>query len=513
MSDKSKIELIELSTFIQATRDSGYRGTTCAVAELVDNAIEANAKSVSINIATDPLDPESLTVSVQDNGSGMSRETLQRSLQFGWSSRFGNRHGMGRYGMGLPNSSVSQCRKVAVYSWQSPSQVYFVALDIDDVISRRQRAFTPALPVKLPSNMTEDKSGTLVVWSRCDRVDYRRIGPLCSRLIKELGLKFRYALWAGTTITVNGQHVRGIDRLYLQGNLPRGKANPCGQTLSYMVRAPKGDGRRHMARIEIQFVELPVSRWHSLSNREKNEMGIAKGAGVSIVRAGREIDYGWYFMGTKRRENYDDWWRCEVRFSPELDELFGVTHTKQMIRPTEALQAIITEDVSAAARALNQRVRKHFEDINAEAVRKSSVVSAIKAEKYLAPTPHRISTAKGLPLHESDVPGYRLSVDRLNDTILYTLAGQRNSVQVTVNADHPFYDQFLKCLRQDKSVPSRIVETLFELLLLAAARAEFGTSKKHRKTLEQFRRQWSDNLNAFMREAVICRQSPKTGLS
>ena len=32
--------------------------------------------------------------------------------------------------------------------------------------------------------------------------------------------------------------------------------------------------------------------------------------------ANREIDFGWFFMGNKRRENYDDWWRCEVKFEP-----------------------------------------------------------------------------------------------------------------------------------------------------------------------------------------------------
>ena len=58
-----------------------------------------------------------------------------------------------------------------------------------------------------------------------------------------------------------------------------------------------------------------MSKWYSLSNEEKNARGIAKNAGVSIVRAGREIDCGWFFMGQKRKENYDDWWRCEVRFS------------------------------------------------------------------------------------------------------------------------------------------------------------------------------------------------------
>ena len=102
----------------------------------------------------------------------------------------------------------------------------------------------------------------------------------------------------------------------------------------------------------VTFTELPIEKWHLYSNEEKRLQGISSRAGVSIVRAEREIDYGWYFMGTKRKENYDDWWRCEIRFNPELDELFGVTNTKQGIRPTEAIKNILTADIERIARNL-----------------------------------------------------------------------------------------------------------------------------------------------------------------
>ena len=63
-------------------------------------------------------------------------------------------------------------------------------------------------------------------------------------------------------------------------------------------------------------------------------------------------------MGTKRKENYDDWWRCEIAFPPDLDELFGVTHTKQKVNPTEALNGILVPDLERIARELNALVRK-----------------------------------------------------------------------------------------------------------------------------------------------------------
>ena len=87
----------------------------------------------------------------------------------------------------------------------------------------------------------------------------------------------------------------------------------------------------------VTFSELPVHEWHDLPNEEKRQLGIVNGAGVSVVRAGREIDYGWFFLDGKRRENYDDWWRAEIRFDAVLDEAFGITHTKQQIRPLDYL--------------------------------------------------------------------------------------------------------------------------------------------------------------------------------
>lgn len=53
----------------------------------------------------------------------------------------------------------------------------------------------------------------------------------------------------------------------------------------------------------------------------------AKNIGVSIVRAGRELDLdpSWTISYDPRER----WWGMEVEFPPELDEIFGVTNNKQ----------------------------------------------------------------------------------------------------------------------------------------------------------------------------------------
>ena len=42
--------LVAVDKFIQATRDSGYKGTSSAVAELVDNSLQAGATEIAISI-------------------------------------------------------------------------------------------------------------------------------------------------------------------------------------------------------------------------------------------------------------------------------------------------------------------------------------------------------------------------------------------------------------------------------------------------------------------------------
>jgi hypothetical protein len=99
--------LVAIRAFIEATRDSGYKSTSSALAELIDNALEAGASCVDIAVG-DVVGDQLKSVSVTDNGAGMTRPTMQLALQFGGSTRFNSRRSLGRYGMGLPNGSLKR---------------------------------------------------------------------------------------------------------------------------------------------------------------------------------------------------------------------------------------------------------------------------------------------------------------------------------------------------------------------------------------------------------------------
>jgi hypothetical protein len=340
--------------FIIATRDTGYRTASAALAELVDNAIQAQARSITI--LTRQIggrdDDDRLEVAIVDDGHGMDPDALTRSLRFGGTERFDDRSGLGRFGMGLPNSSVSQARRVDVYSWRAAAKAFHSYLDVDEISSGLLTDVVAAERGVVPewaSIHSSSRSGTAVIWSKCDRISAGRVEGLRHRLRTSIGRAFRYFLWDGVQITVDGTPVTPIDPLLCR--LPDGVsscASELGRELVYEVAGRRGTAP---SKVRIRFSLLPVSDWSDLSVEDKRRLGISKGAGVSVVRAGREVARGWFFMGQKRKENYDDWWRCEVRFEPELDELFGVTHSKQDIRPTSELGAILAPSLEAITRS------------------------------------------------------------------------------------------------------------------------------------------------------------------
>ena len=158
-----------IQSFIEATRDSGYKSTSSALAELVDNAFEAQASIVEIVLSDEEDGGKRILVS--DDGTGMPANVLQLALQFGGSTRFNSRRGTGRYGMGLPNGSLSRARRVDVFSWMESKKIWSSYLDVDEIASGRLDCVPP--PVRFhpsTSHLPDSNSGTNVLLSRCDRL-------------------------------------------------------------------------------------------------------------------------------------------------------------------------------------------------------------------------------------------------------------------------------------------------------------------------------------------------------
>jgi hypothetical protein len=507
MAEAAKFPIILNQTFIEATRDTGYRSTAAAVAELVDNAIQAKAKNVHIFVREDAGDGTGAPgLAVLDDGSGMDGATLRRALQFGGSMRFGDRSGLGRFGMGLPNASVSQARRLDVFTWRAPNACIASYLDVDDIAAGQVEEIPTVRRSSVPKWAQEYKgfSGTLVIWAKCDRLDNRRVSTIVRKLHEPLGRMFRHFLWCGVKIWVNGEPVTTVDPLFLHLSTPLKGATPFGEPLTFEVRVPGKPGKTSV--VMVRFSELPVAQWHDLPVEDKRRYRVINGAGLSILRAGREVDYGWWFFGAKRRENYDSWWRGELSFEPELDELFAITHSKQGINPTLELREILTPDLEAVARQLNSRVQAAFAAVKHAEPPIFSTGSGSNPERPATASrrlePHLSGNGKTSSVQhpdrepvEHDRQEYTVLVERLRGEEFFDAKVTGKQWHLVLNSDHAFYRHVYAPLRG-------ALRRHLEQLLLAHAKAEHGRDASKRAEAAARRATWSSQLAALLEGQV-----------
>jgi hypothetical protein len=354
--------------------------------------------------------------------------------------------------MGLPAASLSQTRRVTVTAWRGKS-AQTVTLDMDAIVGGTTADLTPR-----EGFAGSAKSGCRVVWHECDRIEYRRLAWLERALHRDLGRMYRRFVGNSLRLTINGASVEAVDPTLLTTTVEGHTAHLAFEPLSYEITTATGD----TAFVAVRFSMLPVHHWHSLDKVTKRRVGIVGHGGVSIVRAGREIANGWHLMGSKRKENYDDWWRCEIEFEPLLDEHFGITINKQGIRPSRTLREALEPELEPIARLLNRRVHQAFEEVKFQAAAAASCRIAAAADTDL-PVINGRSKAQG-PLN------YRIGSAQLPPETMFKSELKQRTLDVTLNIDHPAFSALFRPLQGLEESVAADLRTALELFLLSYAR-------------------------------------------
>ena len=362
---QGRFDLIPTQLALTAMRDSGYKNAAYALAELIDNAIQAGASDVEVLCS----EREELVmhrarrridqIGVLDNGSGMGEDTLRIALQFGNGTRLEDRSGMGRFGMGLPNASISQCRKAEVWTWQSgiESAIYSY-IDLDEVdqgqMDEVPEPCNKAVPdTWLKAGSTQPgMSGSLVLWSDLDRCVWMTaravidnseflVGRMYRRFIADGRAAIRLASFMkGDPSIMNIDKIVGInDPIYRTA--PSSTPEPFGDRAMF---EPYGNIWEHVETFDYRGEHHKVTARFTIASeeaRQRSETGqiagslphgrhAARNVGISVVRADREIDLDQALVDPS--EPRDRWWGIEIDFPPALDEIFGVTNNKQSAR-------------------------------------------------------------------------------------------------------------------------------------------------------------------------------------
>ncbi|MFG2716886.1 ATP-binding protein [Streptomyces sp. NPDC048416] len=368
----SKYSIVTSDLTVKALQDSGYKSTAHAIAELIDNGLEANADLVELFVVESTDRPTHRAryrvekIAVLDNGDGMDPETLRQSLRFGAGTRQ-ERKGIGRFGVGLPNSSISQCDRVDVWSWTNgPDNALHTYLDLKEIAQGLEEVPEPKLDA-LPTEWQAlaeglGSSGTLVQWTELARVQWRGAETTVTNTEHLIGRVYRRLITKGKRIKlvpVRGwaqlpgvRDTRPNDPLYLMtpsstpppfDAKPMFRAHGAGNTGQigeerFMVAGADGNEYPVLVRSSIAVeaarrTDIPGEPWpRNVSPSLKpgdTPWGkhASKNLGISLIRADRELDLdtGW----VNSYEPQERWWGVEIDFPPALDEVFGVTNNKQ----------------------------------------------------------------------------------------------------------------------------------------------------------------------------------------
>jgi hypothetical protein len=368
---------------LRSLRDSGY-SLPAALGEVIDNSLEANANNILLRLdeAQDKYGKKHIhRIVVIDDGDGMDTDILPYYLQVGFSTRYMQKDTIGKYGVGAKLAALNYGRRIDVWSRTSEEQPWqHVYFDLDDAIEQEEKG--EIVGIEMPNlepvpdeliSLLPQGSGTVVVWSKVDRLEEGRRAPdakaLRAEVEKELSRMFRYFLRGGINISVNDTKLLPHDPLFLMEGTWADKV-----LTKYYTRMNKANGqdsqensqssrKTHFHALTItnkelipiggSTAELTVTLYPKEVARESgkggdklaHELRVPENEGcISFVRLDREINYTSVPRIFPRGiEPQDRFIGIEVAFKPDLDDYFGVRNVKRGVEPHDELRSQIRE--------------------------------------------------------------------------------------------------------------------------------------------------------------------------
>ncbi len=309
------------SNEIQMLSRIGYT-LESALSDIIDNSITARSKSIRINCL--PTNDQKVSWSISDDGHGMFPEELQDNMRIGCKDPSKEREIMdlGRFGSGLKTASISQAKKITVFSKRLDGKLSAARWDVDYVCEKKAwllEVFSKKNEIDeiLPENLDlNDQCGTCVLWEEIPRYiekDHTDINKLQSEDVvkvkrhiakhfhKFMGGKYKIKFY------VNGEKLSPIDPFMsnLKGYIEGPKTKP------FKVKG---------GTVSIKVHNIP--HWDKLNTEQIDEYGgqseISKKQGLYIYRADRLIiEGGW--LGLTNNSQLGNLSRIEINIPVSMD--------------------------------------------------------------------------------------------------------------------------------------------------------------------------------------------------
>ncbi len=385
-----RLPAVQTSQALLSLRDSGFSLPT-ALAEVVDNSIEANARQIRLDLRETTRGGKKLVheIAISDDGDGMDVDTLWHYPIVGFSTRYMRTDTIGKYGVGAKLAALNFGQRLDVWSRQSPKQPWMHAyFDLEEALEEERNGVEYAgiaapTESRVPAefeNLLPAGKGTLVLWSKVDRLEEGRMAPdyngLVQDVVKDLSRVFREFINAGIRIEVNGQDLLPHDPLFLMTDtwadhvlskeLNRGQDGKGKDRVDHFPaeliweEVIKVGGSKATIRITLYPTQVTRERGKGRDRLAKDLRVPENEGSISFMRRGREIAYTnvprIFPWGVTEPDRFIG---IEVAFSPELDAYFGVRNVKRGVEPhgdlRDKLREVLRKYLPQARKKLDER--------------------------------------------------------------------------------------------------------------------------------------------------------------
>jgi len=414
---------------IRSLRDMGYDFAQ-AVADIVDNSIEAGAQRIAIDIE---FDGDDSWVRISDNGKGMKPGLLREAMRYGAEGAYGE-DSLGKFGLGLKTASMSQCQRLSVASRWNPNRgdVSAYSWDLDHVEKTNRWEILPLERNSLRQTIREplkDTTGTVVLWERLDRIlGYKHpygesarkfLSQTCREIELHLGMVFHRFLSGEIDgkrfkLLLNGNEVKPWDPFC------RAEARTTGLQSINVPISHEGT----VGHVLLEPFVLPHQELFSSPEAFRRASGPGswnQQQGLYIYRAGRMIQSGGW-SGLRARDEHVKLARIAVSFAPVWDEAFKVNVAKMRVQMPAVIRDALREAITPVVRLARETYdRKAMKRVTAQPI---GVSSPIPAERIGARTTANPGTATSAPKEAAGNNGHiggssgRLTLREWSDLLL-----------------------------------------------------------------------------------------------
>jgi hypothetical protein len=491
---------------IEGLRDTGYDFNT-ALADVVDNSIDAEATKVDIRINMDS--DGDLLITVADNGYGMDEKTLLNGMTYGAEGK-PNAKRLGKFGLGLKTASTAFCRKLSVITRDSSKASLMKATwDLDHVVHEEKWELLLDSPNSFEEDLFNEISpkaaGTLVIWDVVDR--------LIKQYSQPTGRFARHAL--DTKVNNFKDHAAMIYQRFLDPKDSRARNIEMtlnGEFITAWNPYCEDEPETEMVAEKLQEIELPDGSKAALKVRafilprkehfsSEDSWRKARLAnmwqGIYVYRENRMIlPANW--LGVYTKEPHLTLLRVELSFDHLLDDAFHVDIKKSRIILNEDLSNWLFKSfLNAPRNAANERSRtgqrKEVYD-KAKNAHSGSNTSITWKEKDLRKADVKVIDEKRGEVEVTNKQGtvrLKLNIlnpstpggvciqptDSINDGLLWAPALIDGHHAVQINTGHDYYTKVYV-----PNLASDVIVQGMDSLLWALAEAELGTINAATKT-------------------------------